>query len=87
VLVDIRLDSDEPARDELALADFALCAEVRRLMSLLDHVENGTVSRIEVRAGIPRRMTLEKGMKEVGLEQSPAARQAGSKDPVRRWDG
>jgi hypothetical protein len=74
VLVDIRLDSEEPARDELALADFGLCAEVRRLMSLLDHVENGTILKIEVRAGIPRRITLAKQMKGVELEQSPAAR-------------
>jgi hypothetical protein len=58
VLVDIRLDSEEPARDELALADFGLCAEVRRLMSLLDQVRNGRISKIEVRAGIPRRITI-----------------------------
>jgi hypothetical protein len=74
VLVDIRLDFDEPARDELTLADFALCAEVCRLLSLLDHVENGTISKIGVRVGIPRRITIEKQMKEVGLEQSPAVR-------------
>ena len=40
VFVDIRLDSEEPSRDELALADFALCAEVCRLMSLLDQVRD-----------------------------------------------
>jgi hypothetical protein len=74
VLVDIRLDSEEPARDELALADFGLCAEVRRLMSLLDQVRNGRISKIEVRAGIPRRITIERQMKEVEFEQSPAAR-------------
>ena len=59
VLVDVRLDSKELPRDELALADFALSAEVCRLMSLLD-LENGRISKIEVRAGIPRRITMEK---------------------------
>jgi hypothetical protein len=72
--VDIRLDSEDPGRDELALADFALCAEVLRLMSLMDQVRNGKISKIEVRAGIPRRITLAKRMKGVELEQSPAAR-------------
>lgn len=66
VLVDIKLDFEEPARDELTLADFTLCAEVCRLLSLLDRVQNGKISKIEVRAGIPRRITLEKQMKEVG---------------------
>jgi hypothetical protein len=65
VLVDIRLDSEDPGRDELALGDFALCAEVLRLMSLMDQVRNGRISKIEVRAGIPRRIILERQMKEV----------------------
>jgi hypothetical protein len=60
VLVDVRLDSEDRPRDELALADFALCAEICRMMSLLDRVENGRMSKIEVRAGIPRRITMEK---------------------------
>lgn len=74
VLVDVRLDSEELARDELGLADFGLCAEVCRLMSLLDRVGNGKILKIEVRAGIPRRITLEKQLKEMEVEQSPAAR-------------
>lgn len=60
VLVDVRLDSEELPRDELALADFAVCVEMCRLMCLLDQVENGKISKIEVRAGIPRRITIEK---------------------------
>ena len=59
VLVDVRLDSEELTRDELRLVDFGLCAEVLK---------------IEVRAGIPRRITLEKQLKDVEFEQSPAAR-------------
>jgi hypothetical protein len=74
VLVDVRLDSEELTRDESSLVDFVLCAEVRRLMSLLDRVGNGKVLKIEVRAGIPRRVTLEKQLKDVEFEQSPAAR-------------
>jgi hypothetical protein len=58
-LVDIRLDAEEQPRGELALPDFTLCAEVCRLMSVLDQVANGGISKIEVRAGIPRRILLE----------------------------
>ena len=72
--VDIRLDSEDSGRNELALRDFALCAEVLRLMSWMDQVRNGRISKIEVRAGIPRRITLERQMQEVEFEQSPAAR-------------
>ena len=64
VLMDVRLDSEDFPREELADADFALCAEVARLMSLLDQVQNGKISKIEVRAGIPRRITLERQVKE-----------------------
>jgi hypothetical protein len=78
-LVDVRLDSEDPPREELAIDDFSLCAEVGRLMSLLDQVENGRISKIEVRAGIPRRITLEKRVKEFACCEA-----AGSKDPVRR---
>jgi hypothetical protein len=67
VFIDVRLDSAESARGELALEDFALCAEVCRLMSLMDQIEDGTISKIEVRAGVPRRITLEKRVKEVCL--------------------
>jgi hypothetical protein len=69
VLVDIRLDSEERPREELAAGDFALCGEVSRLMSLLDQVENGRISKIEVRGGIPRRITFEKRIEEVGLSE------------------
>jgi hypothetical protein len=58
-LKDIKLDSDEGPRPELTLADFVLNDEVLRLMSLLDEMRFGAVRRIEVRAGIPRRIVLE----------------------------
>jgi hypothetical protein len=43
-------------------------------MSLLDRVGNGKVLKIKVRAGIPRRITLAKQLKDVEFEQPPAAR-------------
>jgi|SRR5665213_568854 len=55
VLVDLRLDVEEPPRDEILTADFALGAEVTRLMALLDKIENGKITKIEVHAGLPRR--------------------------------
>jgi hypothetical protein len=58
VLKDVKLDSDEGPRPELSLADFAVSDEVFRLISLLEEIKCGTVRRVEVRAGIPRRMVL-----------------------------
>jgi hypothetical protein len=58
-LRDVKLDSDEGPRPELALGDFVVSDEVCRLLSLLDEMGCGTVRRIEVRAGVPRRIVLE----------------------------
>jgi hypothetical protein len=65
VLTDIRLDVEELPREELTLDDFIICAEFYRLLSLLDGIKNGKISRIEIRAGVPRRITLEKPLAEV----------------------
>ena len=54
VVIDAKLDKEEVPRQELDLADFELRAEVGRLMSWLDELKNGTIQRLEVRAGIPR---------------------------------
>jgi hypothetical protein len=59
VILDAKLDKEEVPRPELDLADFALNAEVLRLMSRLDEFKNGTIQRLEVRAGIPRRLVFE----------------------------
>jgi hypothetical protein len=59
VLVDHRLDADEVPRLEGTLPDFNLCQEVRRLLAQLDLIENGRISRIEIRAGLPRRILFE----------------------------
>jgi len=55
-LLDVKLDSDEGPRPELALADFALADEIVRLMKRLDEMKCDTIRRIEVHAGLPRRM-------------------------------
>jgi hypothetical protein len=65
VCVDIKLDSVETPRPEVASADFVLCAEVGRLMALLDRIQDGKIARLEVRAGIPRRIIFERRTQEV----------------------
>ena len=67
-VVDVRLDADEQPRGELGMTDFTLCAEVCRLMLLLDRVETGGISKIEVRAGIPRRVLLRNGLQAREVE-------------------
>jgi len=57
-LLDVKLDSDDVPRPEISLDDFALPAEVCRLLARLDELSTGTINRIEVRAGVPRRMVL-----------------------------
>ena len=46
-------------RPELALADFALRDEVWRLLGQIEVVKNGRICRIDLQAGIPRRVVLE----------------------------
>jgi hypothetical protein len=64
VLLDVKLDADEDERLEADLADFALRDEVRRLLAHLDQLQNGTVERIEVRSGVPRRVIIERRLTE-----------------------
>jgi hypothetical protein len=59
VILDAKLDKEEVPRPELDLADFALSAEVLRLMSRLDELKNGMIQHLEVRAGLPRRLVFE----------------------------
>ena len=58
ILAEVKLDVDETPRPERRLADFQLSSEILRLMSQLDHVEDGRIAKIEVREGIPRRIVL-----------------------------
>jgi hypothetical protein len=59
MLRDLKLDSDEGSRPELDLVDFVLSNEVLRLARHLDEMKIGTVRRVEVRGGLPRRILLE----------------------------
>ena len=82
---DIRLDAEDQGRGELLLDDFILCAEVTRLIALFDKVQNAMISKIEVRAGIPRRISLEHHFSEKKIwHYLSVVRQAGSRDPVRQ---
>ena len=64
VLLDVKLDSDCGQRPESELADFNLCDEVHRLLLRIDEMGTGRVQRIEVRAGIPRRVLIEAKLTE-----------------------
>jgi hypothetical protein len=59
VLIDIKLDNDQGPRTEVELSDFVLRDEVRRLLERFDELKNAKVERIEVQAGIPRRVVFE----------------------------
>ena len=64
VLRDIKLDADYAGRPETELADFTLSAEVCRLLDRIDEIKAGRIQRIEVRAGIPRRILIEAQLTE-----------------------
>ena len=59
LLIDVKLDGDSGGRPESELADFTLCDEVRRLLDRINKMESRRIQRIEVRAGIPRRVLSE----------------------------
>ncbi len=59
VVINAKLYRDDGPRRELALADFVLRDDFRRLMARLDGAQNGMIQRIEVQAGLPRRVVLE----------------------------
>src|SRR5690242_16639236 len=59
VVIDLKLDSPAEQRPELNLIDFVLGTEVAHLLDWLDQVRDAEIERIEVRAGIPRRLVLQ----------------------------
>jgi hypothetical protein len=67
VLVDVKLDGDEGERPEADLADFTLRQEVRRFLAHLEQLKNGTVERVELRNGIPRRIVIKRRLTDVPL--------------------
>ncbi len=69
VILDMKLDKEDMPRPELNLADFTLSAEVLRLISKLDELNNGTILRLEVRAGLPQRLVIESRLLQVFRHQ------------------
>ena len=67
LLLEIKLDTSRKSRPELETADFELCDEVRSLLDRVDQMETGFVQRIEVRAGIPRRVLIEAKLTEIAI--------------------
>jgi len=59
VVYDWRLDAEERPRPDTESRDFELRPEVSRMIAKLDQIGNGWIEQIEVRAGLPRRMTIE----------------------------
>lgn len=67
IVFDVKLDGDVPQRPELDLIDFALPAEVCRLLAQIDALKNGVVEKIVVHDGIPRRVVLRGPLSEVHI--------------------
>jgi len=74
VLIDIKLESEYEVRPELNLPDFVLSAELVRLMSLFDRIEDGKIHKSEIRAGIPRRVAVERSLSECQASSHEAER-------------
>jgi hypothetical protein len=58
-LKDVKLDSDEGPRPELGITDFMVSNEIVRLMKIFDELGCGTIRRVEVRTGNPRRIVVD----------------------------
>ncbi len=65
VLVEVKLDAANEPRPELNLADFELRTEVVRLLEQFDALGDGSIDRIEVRHGVPRRIIIERPIEGV----------------------
>jgi len=65
VLVEVKLDAEIDARPETELADFELRSEVVRLVEQFDKMGDGSIERIDVRHGIPRRVVIERPIQGV----------------------
>lgn len=64
LLLDIKLDAECGGRPEAEMADFTLCNEVCRLLDRIDELGEGRFDRVEVRAGIPRRVMIQRRLTE-----------------------
>ena len=71
VLSEIKLDTEDGPRPENELPDFKLSSEVKRLMCQLDQLKDAKIERIEVRAGVPKRMVLISESASKGARRTP----------------
>ena len=67
VVVEIKLDANSGPRHESKLADFTLCEEVHHLIRQIEQLHSGSIQRIEVRAGIPRRILIDARFASLGM--------------------
>ena len=58
ILTEVRLDIEEGPRPERELPDFQLSSEIRRLVRYLNQIKDGTITKIEIRDGLPRRLVV-----------------------------
>jgi hypothetical protein len=65
VFVEVKLDSAEEPRPEIDLADFELRGELIRLLEQFDQLDDGSIERIDVRHGVPRRVLIERPIQGV----------------------
>jgi hypothetical protein len=65
VIVEIKLDGNPTPRADAALADFVLRNEVVRLLDHIDTIRTGRIQKIEVRAGLPKRVLIRASLREV----------------------
>jgi len=65
VFVEVKLDDEDAPRPETELADFELRSEVVRLLEQFDEAGDGSIERIDVRHGIPRRVVIERPIQGV----------------------
>ena len=65
VIVEVKLDTPDEPRPEADLSDFELRAEFARLMEQLDSFGDGSIHRIDIRYGVPRRALIERPIREV----------------------
>jgi hypothetical protein len=65
VFTDLNLTGEDSNRPQGDLADFALRNEVCMLMVQIDELGNGIINRLDVRAGIPRRVLIQRHLGNV----------------------
>jgi hypothetical protein len=65
LIVEVKLDADRTPRQETQLTDFTLCGEVLRLLDLIDSIRTGCIEKIEIRAGLPKRVLIRASLREV----------------------